>query len=135
MASLGDSEKRQVWTTRFARYQASGLSVARFCEQERVSVNTFYRWAKLVGSNSAKPSTLISKPPRRGCPPLKPAIVAGMIAQGGVVRFCWNVGMGKVGVEVSVPADCLEAIRCLAECLQRARPECSDAFQEVVVRS
>jgi hypothetical protein len=46
------------------------------------------------------------------------------------VRFSWNAG-----VEVSVPADCLDAIRCLAECLQRARPECSDAFQEVVVRS
>jgi hypothetical protein len=38
-------------------------------------------------------------------------------------------------VEVSVPADCLEAIRCLAECLQHARVERSDAFQEVVVSS
>jgi hypothetical protein len=130
MASLGDSEKRQAWTARFARYQASGLPVARFCDQERVSVNTFYRWAKLVGSNSARPSTSTSKPSQRGRPSVKPAIVAGRIAQGAVVRFSWNAG-----VEVSVPADCLDAIRCLAECLQRARPECSDAFQEVVVRS
>ena len=38
-------------------------------------------------------------------------------------------------VEVSVPADCLDAIRCLAESLRHAKVECSDAFQEVVVRS
>jgi hypothetical protein len=130
MASLGDSEKRQAWTARFARYQASGLSVARFCAQERVSVNTFYRWAKLVGSNSARPSTSTGKPPQRGRLCVQPAAAAGRIAQSAVVRFSWNAG-----VEVSVPADCLEVIRCLAECLQRTRPECSDAFQEVVVRS
>jgi hypothetical protein len=38
-------------------------------------------------------------------------------------------------VEVSVPADCLSVIRCLAECLQHTRAERPDAFQEVVVRS
>jgi hypothetical protein len=38
-------------------------------------------------------------------------------------------------VEVSVPADCLSVIRCLAECLQHTRPEGPDAFQELVVRS
>jgi len=160
MVSLGNSEKRQAWTARFARYQSSGLSVARFCDQERVSVNTFYRWAKLVGSKSARPSTSTGKQPRRSRDSLEPAIAAGRSAQGAVVRFSWNAGLGNAGLgnaglgnaglgnaglgnaglgnaglEVSVPADCLEAIRCLAECLQRARPECSDAFQEVVVRS
>ncbi len=33
---------------RFRRFRASGLSVARFCEEERVSVNTFYVEADLV---------------------------------------------------------------------------------------
>jgi hypothetical protein len=45
-----------------------------------------------------------------------------------LVRFRW-----KTGVEALVPADCLDALRCLAECLQQARVERSDAFQEVVV--
>jgi hypothetical protein len=36
---------------------------------------------------------------------------------------------------VSVPADCLGVIRCLAECLQHTRAEHSNAFQEVVVSS
>ncbi len=47
-----------------------------------------------------------------------------------LVRFSWNTG-----VEVSVPADCLGAIRCLAECLQHTRAERPDAFRELVVRS
>jgi hypothetical protein len=48
-----------------------------------------------------------------------------------VVRFVWNAA----AVEVSVPADCLDAIRCLAECLPDARWTQADAFREVVVRS
>ena len=31
----GDAQKRRAWETRFARYRAGGLSVARFCGQER----------------------------------------------------------------------------------------------------
>jgi hypothetical protein len=38
-------------------------------------------------------------------------------------------------MRVAVPADCLDAIRCLAECLGRAKEGRSDAFQEVVVSS
>jgi hypothetical protein len=45
------------------------------------------------------------------------------------VRFCWNAG-----VEVWVPADCLEAIRCLAECLAKTGGRRAEAFQEVVVK-
>ena len=46
-----------------------------------------------------------------------------------VVRFRW-----KTGTEVRVPADCLEAIRCLAECLARRTEHPGEAFQEVVVK-
>jgi hypothetical protein len=47
-----------------------------------------------------------------------------------MVRF-----YGTTGVEVLVPADCLEAIRCLGECLARAGEHRSEAFQEVVVKT
>jgi hypothetical protein len=60
---------------------------------------------------------------------VKPAATAGGITSAALVRFSWNAG-----VEVSVPADCLDAIRCLAECLQRTHTGRPDAFQEVVVR-
>jgi hypothetical protein len=131
MVSRQDIEKRQAWEARFERFRASGLSVARFCEQERVSVHTFYYWAKRVGSNSAKPSSSgTGKTLRRNCPSVRPAATTARIASAPLVRFSWNAGG-----EVSVPADCLDAIRCLAECLQHTRAECPDAFQELVVRS
>jgi hypothetical protein len=131
MVSRQDVEKRRAWKVRFERFRASGMSVARFCEQERVSVHTFYYWAKRVGSNSARPSTSAGgNPPRRSRPSVKPAATAGRIASAALVRFSWNAG-----VEVSVPADCLSAIRCLAECLQHTHTGRPDAFQELVVRS
>jgi hypothetical protein len=131
MASRQDVQKRRAWEVRFGRFRASGLTVARFCEQERVSTHTFYYWGKRVRPNSVRPSTLgTGNAPRRNRPSVKPAAPAGGIANVALVRFSWNAG-----VEVSVPADCLGAIRCLAECLQHARVERSDAFQEVVVSS
>jgi hypothetical protein len=131
MVSRQDVEKRRAWEVRFERFRASGFSVARFCEQERVSVHTFYYWAKRVGSKSARPSTsAIGNSPRRSRPSVKPVATAGKIANTALVRFSWNAG-----VEVSVPADCLSVIRCLAECLQHAHTERPDAFQELVVRS
>jgi hypothetical protein len=131
MVSRQDVEKRRAWEVRFERFRASGLSVARFCEQERVSLHTFYYWVKRVGSNSARPSTSEARnSPRRSRPPVKAASPTGGIANAALVRFSWNAG-----VEVSVPADCLSVIRCLAECLPHTRVERPDAFQELVVRS
>jgi hypothetical protein len=107
--------------------------VARFCAQEGVSANTFYYWARRVGSASPSATTSLSKrgtPARRGRQSLADLPLAGGDSRAGRVRFHWNVG-----VEVSVPADCLDAIRCLAECLQHAQDERSDAFQELVVSS
>jgi hypothetical protein len=96
-----------------------------------VSVHTFYYWAKRVRSNSARPSASAGgNPPRRIRPSVKPAATTDGIANVALVRFSWNAG-----VEVSVPADCLSVIRCLAECLQHTRAERPDAFHELVVRS
>ncbi len=131
MVSRQDVEKRRAWEVRFERFRASGLSVGRFCKQERVSVNTFYYWAKRVGVNSVRPSTSgAGHTPRQSRASVKPVATAGGIANTALVRFCW-----KAGVEVSVPADCLGVIRCLVECLQHTRAERPEAFQELVVRS
>jgi hypothetical protein len=52
-------------------------------------------------------------------------------ARGATVRFRW-----RGGVEILVPAGCLEAIRCLAECLAEAGDGCrGEGFQEVVVKA
>jgi transposase-like protein len=128
MTSSGDAQKRQAWKARFASYRSSGLSVARFCEQEGVSTHTFYYWAKrLRMAATAAPSRV-----NRAFPPRDASATATTDGnrRGAMVRFRW-----KTGVEVSVPADCLEAIRCLAECLAKAGDHRSEAFQEVVVKA
>jgi len=129
MVSRQDAQKRRAWEVRFGRFRASGLTVVQFCAQERVSTHTFYYWAKRVGSASARTSSSTSGgASRRSRQSVQHTPTAAGISNVALVRFhCRGV------VEVSVPADCLEAIRCLAECLQHARVESSDAFQEVVV--
>ena len=123
MASSGSSERRQAWAARFARYQTCGLSVVRFCKQERVSASTFYYWAKRLRRLPAWPVRAV--PPR----PAAAKPTADGSTRKAVVRFCW-----KSGMEVLVPADCLETIRCLAACLTEAGGDRSKSFQEVVVK-
>jgi hypothetical protein len=131
MASRQDVQKRRAWEVRFGRFRASGLTVVRFCEQERVSAHTFYYWAKRVGWGLARtPSSTSGSVSRRGRQSAKDTPTAAGISSDALVRFDCDTG-----VKVSVPAGCLDAIRCLAECLRRAKEGRSDAFQEVVVSS
>lgn len=124
MASSRDAEKRRAWETRLARYRAGGLTVARFCEQEGISPNTFYYWSKHLRAASGRRSPCAA-------PASRPALsTTDRSVRGAVVRFRW-----KTGVEVSVPADCLGAIRCLAESLAKVAAYRSEAFQEVVVKA
>jgi hypothetical protein len=44
MSRGADFDKAQAWRDRLARFAGSGISVARFCSAERVSVATFYYW-------------------------------------------------------------------------------------------
>ena len=50
--------ERQVleWRERFERYLRSDLSVACFCERERVSVAGYYYWRKQLSGRSVKRS-------------------------------------------------------------------------------
>jgi hypothetical protein len=125
MANSGGADKRRVWAARFERYHASGLPVRGFCKQERISPNTFYYWAKRLRTATA-PSWAVRAMSRR---PAAAKLTADSRTREAVVRFRW-----KSGIEVVVPADCLETIRCLAECLAEAGGR-GEAFQEVVVKA
>jgi len=129
MVSRLDLQKRRQWEARYKRFRASGLTVERFCEQEGVAVNTFYNWAKRLRSPAVTAAKSSSAPCKAGdSMPESFGGRPGAVAP--TVRFRWNAA-----VEVLVPADCLDAIRCLAECFKHVPAERSDAFQEVVVRS
>jgi hypothetical protein len=120
MARMGDERKRRDWESRLQRYRASELTVAAFCSREGVSIATFQYWSRrLAGA--------VRGPRVPGSP--SPVAERFSISELGVVRFRF-----ESGAEVVVPADRLDAIRCVAECLGSARRG-GAAFQEVVVAS
>ena len=54
MASRSNAGEDAEWRKRFERFRRSGLTVARFCEGERVSVPSFYYWRKKFGQTTLR---------------------------------------------------------------------------------
>ena len=48
------SRKEELWRSRLQRFQSSGLSVTRFCQDEGVSLPSFYQWRKRLGISTVK---------------------------------------------------------------------------------
>lgn len=130
-----DDGKRRIWEKRLERFRASGLTVARFCRGEDVSVHTFHYWAKRIRyAASMTPET-------QGLERSSPAIgflgARTRLAERSdsakddtaMVRFLFDRG-----VQVSIPADCLEAIRCLVQCVQQSTQAPAGSFHQVIVR-
>lgn len=40
------------WHAVFARYNTSGLSITRFCQQEHIGTSTFYRWRGILAASA-----------------------------------------------------------------------------------
>lgn len=124
-----DDQKRRQWEERFERYRASGLTVRRFCANERVSVNTFYYWSKRMKRRSTT-ARLAEREGASGGSRDSELCSHDLAAatNSALIHFRLNAG-----VEVSVPANCLDVIRCLVDRVQPSRAERSDAFHEIVV--
>jgi len=54
MARRSTSEKHTEWGKRLERFRRSGLTVACFCDGERVSVASFYYWRKKFGQMASR---------------------------------------------------------------------------------
>jgi hypothetical protein len=57
MARRSDAGADAEWRKRFERFRRSGLTVARFCDGERVSVASFYYWRKKLGQKASRRRT------------------------------------------------------------------------------
>ena len=127
-----DSIKRQLWEQRLQRFQSSGLTISRFCLREKVGVHTFHYWAKRLragNSTECRESQLPTENSRR-------AVAVGTANEtnytqqdAAMVQFQFERGL-----RVSIPAHCLEAIRCLVQSVQESLPNQDACFQEVIVR-
>lgn len=122
-----DGQKLQQWRERFDRFQSSGLTVEQFCSSEHVSPNTFYYWMKRVGWRSTKVRSARRASERFG-EPVHRATSVTVAPNSAMIQFRLHAA------EISVPANCLDVIRCLTLCVQRAPTDRNDAFQEVRVR-
>ena len=141
--------KRRDWQARFERFRKSGLTVGRFCSAERVSVNTLYYWARRLESPST-PTTLQSGS-RRWLAATKIGTARAAVAEAASQPNVEGNGDGDNAspattvrfllgdqIEIVVPAERLDVVRCLARCLRRRATERATksrpaAFHEVVV--
>ena len=134
-----DAEKQREWERRLGRFRASGLTVARFCANQGLSVNTFYYWSKRIDKpatpahlNVAQSSVVRSAAAEKRVEGTRDSKRREEAAAANGSRVHFRLGSG---IEVSVPADCLAVIRCLAESFGPARTERGGAFQQVVLGS
>jgi hypothetical protein len=94
-----------VWRERIRRYERSGLTVTRFCEQEGVSGPSFYQWRKRL---AARPAPSFQQP----------AFQQLTLAAGGGVMAIELAG----GARMELPAENLPLVRAVvAELLQAER--------------
>ena len=56
MARQQDRRKLAEWQQRLQRFEKSGLTIARFCARERVSVPTFGYWRRKCAGGDASPT-------------------------------------------------------------------------------
>ena len=84
--------RRRNWIWRMRRFSRCRLTVADFCEQERVSVAAFYQWRKKLAQNGPPPAGLPSDS-SHPVPPTPPVLSRGFIPvrllQPAVIEVRW----------------------------------------------
>jgi len=106
-----ESRKEAAWRDRLRRFRASGMTVARFCELERVSLASFYQWRRKLESRSGAAAR----------PVFQQVVVTPAVASGLRVRLA-------SGAEIEVAAGNLDVIRAVVG--ELARAECEFAAEE-----
>ena len=62
MPRTSNAAKVQEWVDRLARFQGSGLTAAKFCQAEGVSLPSFYQWKrKLTAPTNPAPGATAAR--------------------------------------------------------------------------
>ena len=107
MARQGDRRKFAEWQQRLRRFSRSGLTVARFCARERVSVPTFWYWRRKCEGTDSKAV-------------MKPATFSPVEVVGGravMLRF-------PAGAVLEIPEDRPDLVRVAIEATAGASQAC-----------
>ncbi len=78
MARMVDHENGRVWRERLRRFETSGLTVTKFCDDEGVSVASFYHWRKRLAAKQADSKLSPACVPVRATPAIKKASVPSL---------------------------------------------------------
>lgn len=101
MARTADPSRAAQWRKRLERFESSSLSVARFCQRERISVASFYYWRKRFAAQS--PSPVLPRQTVPSTPAFQPVTVIPT-APALAVRL-------PGGAQLEVPSANLEIVR------------------------
>lgn len=118
----GGSDKVAEWTARLERLNASGLSVARFCEREGVSAVSVYLWRKKLAT--ASPSTAMSTTPLRSPFQRVQLMTSPLPSQPAVIRLPQGVWI-ELGSDAQFAAEIVESL-----VRQLCRPQASRETHE-----
>lgn len=136
MAKRMDDQKRLLWAKRLERFRAGGLSVSRFCQRENIAVHSFYYWSSRLRSVDSDVSSAaqrgdvvpsVSKRNRSRSSSLRSRDVASENISPQI-----HIRVGT-HAQVSIPVDCLAALRCVVSSLRDSGTEPQEAFQHVFV--
>jgi hypothetical protein len=101
MAKKLDLDKLAAWQQRLQRFQAGELTVARFSQQENVSLASYYYWSRRVQESCSSAAASASPPSRAPVEKLSNKKVAPAAIE------IWLHDC----VRVLVPTGCTEALR------------------------
>ena len=145
VSKIGDAVKREQWRRRFERFEAGEQSIAQFCRDEGVGTHTFYYWSRQLGRMSGGSGRSRGRLKDGRAKQYTAKEAAGSAVQSvqperpegvtPVVQFTWHSQLS-----FSIPANCLDAIRCVLEFARQADPRerqdgaaVANAFRQVIV--
>jgi hypothetical protein len=130
-----DSKKLGLWEQRLKRFRESGLSIARFCANEAVSASSFSYWSKRLADQAFKEQVTPLASRVTASAAKRPSVNDQRQVDSTAGQAMFSVHIHE-SIHVAVPADCLDTIRCVMQCihdLRKSVPE--DRFHRVVVGS
>lgn len=101
MARFPDPVARQHWQKRLRRFEQSRLTVAAFCQAERVSATSFYYWRNALRPNTS-PRPAVA--PQNGAAIAKPAFLPVQVVGKPIATGTIDVQLPN-GVRLALPAD------------------------------
>jgi len=67
MARLSKAQRIRLWLDRLHRFAESDLTVAKFCEREKISLPTFYQWKRRLTPRVESPRQKRSRRSKKQC--------------------------------------------------------------------